>query len=84
MVDNFQSYNLAFASGRSVEDLLNSAATLYGLLLSFDPSVVELARNEMYEEATISTNPTDRGVREIDTAHSLFGLHVLTPFGLND
>lgn len=63
-------------SDKRPSELLSEASALYGLCLSFDRHVIELARNEFYESAVISTSPTDRGVREIDTAHSLFGLHV--------
>ena len=57
-------------------EVLSEASALYGLCLALEPSVVELARNEFYEAAVISSNPTERGVREIDSAHPLFGYHV--------
>ena len=50
-------------------EVLSEASALYGLCLALEPSVVELARNEFYEAAVISSNPTERGVREIDSAH---------------
>lgn len=77
MVEEFYQKNPSMVSDMLPSELLGEASALYGLCLSFDRHVIELARNEFYESAVVSTNPTDRGVREIDTAHSLFGLHVI-------
>lgn len=61
---------------RSPSDVLSSAATLYGLLLSYDPHVMTQARDALYDAATVRSDPTEEGVKEIDGSHALYGLHV--------
>lgn len=56
--------------------MLSSAATLYGLLLSYDPHVLAQARMALYDAATVRSDPTEEGVKEIDGSHALYGLHV--------
>lgn len=64
------------ATQRSPSDVLSSAATLYGLLLSYDPHVLAQARMALYDAATVRSDPTEEGVKEIDGSHALYGLHV--------
>ena len=78
MADEYRRYpSLASQmSQRSPSDVLSSAATLYGLLLSYDPHVLMQARGALYDAATVTSNPTEEGVKEIDGSHALYGLHV--------
>ena len=57
--------------------LLSDAATLYGLLLTYDPILIEKAREIFYTHAVVSSVPTFTGVKEIDGSHPLFGYHRL-------
>lgn len=75
MVDEYARYP-ALAGQRSPSDVLSSAATLYGLLLSYDPHVLAQARMALYDAATVRSDPTEEGVKEIDGSHALYGLHV--------
>lgn len=75
MQDQYQRYP-SLASQKSPSDVLSDAAILYGLLLSYDPHVIMQARNALYDTATITSNPTEEGVKEIDGSHALFGLQV--------
>ena len=68
--------NPSFTSSSSPSQLLQMASMLYGYFLSYIPAVVELAREQFYSHATITSNPTERGVQEIDGSHELYGLHV--------
>ena len=75
MADEYARYP-ALAGQRSPSDVLSSAATLYGLLLSYDPHVLVQARMALYDAATVRSDPTEEGVKEIDGSHALYGLHV--------
>lgn len=75
MADEYARYP-ALAGQRSPSDVLSSAATLYGLLLSYDPHVLAQARMALYDAATVRSDPTEEGVKEIDGSHALYGLHV--------
>ena len=75
MADEYARYP-ARAGQRSPSDVLSSAATLYGLLLSYDPHVLAQARMALYDAATVRSDPTEEGVKEIDGSHALYGLHV--------
>ena len=75
MADEYARYP-ALAGQRSPSDVLSSAATLYGLLLSYDPHVLAQARMALYDAATVRSAPTEEGVKEIDGSHALYGLHV--------
>lgn len=83
-MEEFYQKNPSFISDKSPSELFSEASSLYALCLSFDPYIVELARNDFYESAVITSNPTERGVREIDSAHSLFGLHRLRNKPIDD
>ena len=61
----------------SSSSLLTDAATLYGLLLSYDPLLIEKARETFYMSATVNSVPTITGVKEIDGSHPLYGYHRL-------
>ena len=74
MADEYARYP-ALAGQRSPSDVLSSAATLYGLLLSYDPHVLAQARMALYDAATVRSDPTEEGVKEIDGSHALYGLH---------
>ena len=63
----------ALQSPKPAAQVLGEAAQLYGLLLSFDPAVVRRARDLLYNAAVINSQPTERGVQEIDGAHPLYG-----------
>ena len=75
MADEYARYP-ALAGQRSPSDVLSSAATLYGLLLSYDQHVLAQARMALYDAATVRSDPTEEGVKEIDGSHALYGLHV--------
>lgn len=75
MADEYARYP-SLAGQRSPSDVLSSAATLYGLLLSYDPHVLAQARMALYDAATVRSDPTEEGVKEIDGSHALYGLHV--------
>lgn len=71
-------------SQKSATTLLNEASQLYGLLLSFDPSVIRQARDILYNTAVVNSKPTIRGVHEIDGSHPLYGYHRLRGKPLDD
>lgn len=50
---------------------------LYGSFLALDPMLLSVAYDVLFDAATISSNPTERGLERIDGSSRVFGLHRL-------
>ena len=66
----------ACSEATSPSSLLSDAAALYGSFLSLDPTVISSFWEVLFEESTVSSNPTEKGL-DLDSASPLFGYHRL-------